>query len=332
MSKGFATQSKRSIQNFATIQDVDSGKKALDVIQHGFYVIPSTSFTIASFDEFSIEVVAHDARITDQLRINTITYIIIEIVDVDNLVLSEKVQYASIGDDVEILRPTSQVMAEDGSFITSTGPIQFIQDTVSVKVTQDTADPTNNIGLPVELVGASGDINITAGDINVQTSHTEANPDSVQLGDGTTLLGITLANEAKVSDASSLAELQAILAKIIVLPATEAKQDDIISAISLEKSIIDFLDAGLLDSSSSNIPTTGVSVVASLASDCNSVEIFEDLGEYMTLRDGAGSVLAYLPLGGGKVTVSIPALTELKLFSEIGTTITSGKIAMNFIS
>lgn len=120
--------------------------------------------------------------------------------------------------------------------------------------------------------------------------------------------------------------------------ATSAKQDTIITSLSnIETSTaaslspVDFLDVGVLDSSSTNIPAAGVSVVASLASDCKELEIVDDIGEYMTLTDGSDNVLAYLPLGGGRVKVSIASGTAVKLASVSGATITAGNIAMNFL-
>jgi len=94
---------------------------------------------------------------------------------------------------------------------------------------------------------------------------------------------------------------------------------------------VDFLDSGIVDSSSTNIPAAGLTVVASLASACEEIEIIEDIGEFMTLTDGADVVLAYLPLGGGRVKVNIPSTTTLKLASISGSTISVGKISINFL-
>jgi len=94
---------------------------------------------------------------------------------------------------------------------------------------------------------------------------------------------------------------------------------------------IDFLDSGVLDSSSTNIPAAGVTVVASLAADCMELEIVDDIGEYMVITDGADAILAYLPLGGGRVKLSISSGTVIKLASRSGSTISSGSIAINFL-
>lgn len=76
--------------------------------------------------------------------------------------------------------------------------IAFIRNGSEVVVTEDTGTPANNIPLPVKLTSVTGDINITAGDLNVQLSDQGANPDVTRIGDGTNQLGISAANEAKV--------------------------------------------------------------------------------------------------------------------------------------
>ena len=93
---------------------------------------------------------------------------------------------------------------------------------------------------------------------------------------------------------------------------------------------VDFLDSGLIDTSTAAIASTGTTVVSSLAAACTEIEIQEDIGEFMTLRVG-GTIKAFLPLGGGRVKVSLAATDAVQLFSETGTAISSGKIAINFL-
>lgn len=93
---------------------------------------------------------------------------------------------------------------------------------------------------------------------------------------------------------------------------------------------VDFLDSGLVDTSTANIASTGTTVVSSLAAACTEIEIQEDIGEFMSMRVG-GTVKAYLPLGGGRVKVSLAATDAVQLYSETGTAISSGKIAINFL-
>ena len=93
---------------------------------------------------------------------------------------------------------------------------------------------------------------------------------------------------------------------------------------------VDFLDSGLIDTSTAAIASTGTTVVSSLAAACTEIEIQEDIGEFMTLRVG-GTIKAFLPLGGGRVKVSLSTGNAVALFSETGSAISSGKIAINFL-
>lgn len=106
-------------------------------------------------------------------------------------------------------------------------------------------------------------------------------------------------------------------------------QVDVNSTATLE--IVDFLDSGLVDASSTAITTAGLQVVASLAATVKKIAIFEDIGEFMALTDGTDAILAYLPLGGGEIDIVIGSATAIKLKSLTGSSITSGKIAMNFL-
>lgn len=145
-------------------------------------------------------------------------------------------------------------------------------------------------------------------------------------GDTTSIDGkITACDTGNVTVASSALPTGA---------ATEATASAIQTAIeSLDSGLtpVDFLDSGLVDSSSSNITTGGLTVVSSLAADVKEIEIQEDIGEYMALTDGTDAVLAYLPLGGGRIKVNISSGTELKLASLTGSSITLGSIAMNLL-
>lgn len=94
--------------------------------------------------------------------------------------------------------------------------LQFIvKDGVQVPVTKSTGLPSDTVGIPVEIVAASGTpINITAGDISVQLTDMGANFDSTRVGDGSgRYLGINTNNEAKVFDAAVLTEVGEINTK-----------------------------------------------------------------------------------------------------------------------
>lgn len=116
--------------------------------------------------------------------------------DLDIRDLSASQDNVAISDGTDTL-----AINADGSInVNSTpqGPIRFRDNTSAVvDVEEDTAP------LPVKLQGATGDINITAGDLNVQLEHTGANFDSIRVGDGTNLLGMLSTGDAKVVDRSN---------------------------------------------------------------------------------------------------------------------------------
>jgi hypothetical protein len=263
--KGFPTSGKMFKQNeldykvdgidlkkFVTVQPIGSDKYGLDVVTKGYYTYKINAVIEAGSTDVTVVITNHGAKIGDVLRVkvsaNPIEQMeaaVIEIVDANTFrlgsVLSAELQ---AGDTVDLTRPRSFNVDADGNIVTSQGPLQFVKDSAAVTVIEDTVDPSNNQPLPVKLTDVTGDINITAGDLNVQLSHTGATPDSTQIGDGTNVLGITASNEAKVIDAAAGTKLDSLLTELqlkadltdtqpvsaasLPLPtgaATEAKQD-----------------------------------------------------------------------------------------------------------
>jgi len=86
-----------------------------------------------------------------------------------------------------------------------TGPIQFIDNGSNVVSVEEDTNP-----LPVKLQSTTGDINITAGDLNVQLSHIGANADSVRIGDGAETANVNSSNELQVRDDDANTSLTAI--------------------------------------------------------------------------------------------------------------------------
>lgn len=504
------TENNKVQLEFATMTRKGSSKIALDVAPMGLYSEASDAAEAGSTD-YKIIATGHSALKGDTIRFlvtaNSLDVVEICVKNVSaNEIVLDGVLSASLttGDTFEILRAISPTYNSSGAaLIASAGPIQFNLDTgggpVATSVLEDTGTPSNNAPLPVKLTGVTGDINITAGDLNVQTSHVGASFDSMRIGDGTEIANVSTSNELQVRDddantdldtiagavsgsemqvdivsagpvateatlAAQSAKLPAALGQLasaaslstvlsteqeVILSAiktaveiidnaiagsemqvdlvglggaaTEAtlstlngkfgsvgqkassgsapmvlstEQEVILTAIQTAVEIIDnavsgsemqvdlvgiadvatdttlaamsaklpaalgqavkaaslsvtlasdqepvntalamkdFLDSGVVDTSSSNIPTgSNLTVVASLAAAVKKIQIIDDIGEFITLRDGA-TVLAYLPLGGGEVEVDIAAATTLGLRSESGSTINIGKIAINFL-
>jgi hypothetical protein len=77
----------------------------------------------------------------------------------------------------------------------------FLKNGTQTPVSKDTANPANSNPLPVELSGASGDVAINAANLHmeVQTSHTGTDPDSMQIGNGTYIAQVTPDGELQVA-------------------------------------------------------------------------------------------------------------------------------------
>jgi hypothetical protein len=195
---------------------------------------------------------------------------VIEILDNDTLAIHNITHLNGsdvlpvVGDFVKVTRWTTAKADSEGALQVSQGPLQFtrngstqtvIEDTVTpsnnrplptglyifkdgafVPVTKDTGIPSNSVGIPVELVAASGTpINITAGDINVQLSDQGVNFDSLRIGDGSGIYVVVNADGSmKVADADVLAELQDILTQITQLNGVDFATEGTLSTISTQ--------------------------------------------------------------------------------------------------
>jgi hypothetical protein len=84
----------------------------------------------------------------------------------------------------------------DGNYAKTS--LYFLLNGVEQLVTEDTVTPANNRPLPVKLESTAGEVTINAGNLYVQTSHTGATPDSMQIGDGTDLLAINTGGSINV--------------------------------------------------------------------------------------------------------------------------------------
>jgi len=226
---------------------------------------------------------------------------------------------------------TLSTVAGDTTSLDSKVPAQgsaLTAASLPVNIASDQTVPVSASSLPLPtgaatestLSTAAGDINSIASDSTSIASNTDNTASEI-----TSLNAkVTTVDTGNVTVASSALPTGA---------ATAANQSTIISELQgvNGKTPVDFLDSGLVDSSSTNITTGGLTVVSSLAADVSELEIVEDIGEFMALTDGSDVVLAYLPLGGGRVKVSIASGTALKLASLTGSSISLGSIAINFL-
>ena len=219
-----------------TTGEMPGARIGLDTISHGIYTVATGKSVDAGSAQRLIECVGHGAKQGDVMKVTSGNSIdaeiaIINVIDADNFVIAYEADL-SIGDTFSVLRYVTVKYASDGSItvITTTAPTQYVlngvdqqvvENTVSpannrafpsklfiqkdgqqLPVTKDTGTPANNVAVPVELVGASGPINITAGDLNVQLTDLGANFDRTRIGDGTNQWGMNASGEGLAHDVS----------------------------------------------------------------------------------------------------------------------------------
>lgn len=207
--KGYPSQEKddRLKAQFCTVEPVSEKQFGLTVAAHMFAYTATSDAVEANSTTYVINATAHAAIPGDVIKITSGALsgkeVRVASTTTNTITLAETLSSAlATGVTFDILRFKVPTINSDGT--PTTGPLSYKLDGVTTQVTKDTITPANNRPLPVELVNASGVINVTAGDLNVQLSHLGANYDSTRIGDGTTLLGITGSGEAKVSVTSAL--------------------------------------------------------------------------------------------------------------------------------
>ena len=224
--KGF-TSRERNISNqlpqqdHVTAQPVGEKYWAKDVVAHIALTSEGSSTAEAGSTASAITSTAHSVKVGDLIKFTSGSLLgseakVTRVIDANSFELGSNLSEApAAGDSYDIFRNTSLRATSDGSLEVSAvqTPIKFRLDGSEQEVTEDTVTPSNNAPLPVKLTSASGDINITAGDLNVQTSHSGATFDSMRIGDGTETVEINASGEMQVRDDDANTALSSIDSK-----------------------------------------------------------------------------------------------------------------------
>lgn len=303
---------------YVTVQPIGSSRNALDAMVMGAYIRTSDAVVEAGSTNNIVVLTGHGCKKGDIVRFKTTSNTIEEFeVTIDKIIDANSFELSAIlsadltaGDTIDLLRPITQQFTANGGQVVSVtpAPISYVLDGVEVEVEEDTVTPANNKALPVKVVDFGGDISLTANNLNVQLTHTGANPDSVQLGDGTTTVGVTLSNELKVSDTSSHTKLDTLSADLndietdieagnVLLTtisnidfATEAKQDSQIVELQDIESDIEAGNALLttIDADTGNIVTNTGSIDTKLTTTNNLLGTIDaDTGGILLASQGA---------------------------------------------
>lgn len=209
---------------WVTVGKTGSGRVSLDVVGRKFYRVSTGNVVAVGSDDRTLVKTAHGLLEGDLIRISTTSNGILEkevlvdqVVDANTVILAAVLSASlAAGDTFEIYRPTFERVAADGSSLATvvSPPLQIGVEGVATAV-NDSATPANVVAVPVKIMSATGsNINITAGDLNVQLSHAGASYDSTRIGDGTNLLGVNANNEAKVHDTDALTKLTQLLTEL----------------------------------------------------------------------------------------------------------------------
>jgi hypothetical protein len=208
-----------------TFTQLGVNKYGMDVFPQGVYEVQAAVVVGVGSTSSRLVVAGHSIRKGDIIEFvstaNSIQELfaqVWDVVDVDTVVLAGDLSAdLTSGDTFNLLRPIYTRLAPNGASLATltAGPIRIQRGASGVysltEITKDTADSNNTIPLPIEIVSSSGtEINITAGDLNVQLSATGVNYDSTRIGDGTNELEITASGEALVKDTDIELAVQAV--------------------------------------------------------------------------------------------------------------------------
>lgn len=227
-----------------SVQEVSGRRGAADTVIHGTTIVSSAHAIEAGSVKKKIVSTAHGAKRGWVMRPSTGNssseeIIITEIIDANTFAIAYEADLA-IADTFDILKfitPNYTGTGDLNVVVSGSGPTMFVLDGVDTNVEEDTVVPANNtplpskmfieidgitypvkkdtgtpantVSVPVEITGASGPINITAGDINVQLTDLGANFDRTRIGDGTNQWNMNGSNEGLVHDSDNLVQTSA---------------------------------------------------------------------------------------------------------------------------
>jgi hypothetical protein len=230
-----------------------------------------------------------------------------------------------------ILRFIHPVASSAGSPTTT---MSYTRNGVSQIVTEDTVTPANNRPLPVQIESVGGAVTINAGDLDVNINHDGANYSSTRIGDGTTLLGITTANEAKAFISASGTGFSSVRIN-------DGSNTAVVTGDGEFKTRIN----SFTGRASANAPTrhdytTNVTtiaytqLVASTSAPTNKLQIFDSSGQTLVLAVGAAGAEIdkfFIFPGGVEIEYAIPQSSRVSI-KAVSANATSGECAINFLT
>lgn len=338
MFKGYFSSRKPdgSPVEFVTVEPIRAEQNGLSVLAHQFMRSVGNDAAEANTVEGIIEATAHAALKGDVINITSGALAGYESkvwkVEANLIYLADALTLA-LGDTFEILRHKYPAVDDSGNLLTTTtqGPTQFVLDGVDTEVERDTVTPANsnpfpvinldNVGVPVDFAtqttlaalltafnaedfATETTLAAFQADFNGTDFATETTLDSLltafnaeDFASETSLAALLAAFNAE--DFATETTLAAVLAKIIAAPATEAKQDTIITGLG---SLLTELqqkteptDTQPISAASLPLPT-GAATQTTLAALLTELQLKADLTETQPVS------LASVPLPTGAAT------------------------------
>lgn len=349
--KGFSTKDKSlskvsdistdltdARSEFVTVQGLGAERHGLDCVHYGVYLVAGTKTVAADSTSRLIKCVGHEALKDDIIIFSSGSligkhYQVQHVVSADEFVVTGNIPSSPIGLTFDVKRYLVPRFNADGSQIVTVvpapTPIAIDVDGVTTNIKKDTLIPANSVPMPVELYGASGEINITAGDINVHTSHLGVNFDSTRIGDGTNLMAVNASLEALVKDTTSNTSLGSIDTKITacdtgavtvassVLP-TGAATEVTLAALDAKVTAV---NTGAVVVSSSALPTGAATEVTLAALDAK-----------VTAVNTGAVVVSSSALPAGAATEVTLAAQSAKLPATLGQKIKAESLSVTIAS
>jgi len=315
--KGMSSSKKITEQKHVTVSKVSGDKVGLDTVNKNFYKQGITRTVEAGSLSDKIFLTAHGAIEGDIVRFKTglntgIESTILKIDSVNSFSLSSDLpNLPLITDTFDLMRALSGTVDANGNLVIASAPVKYVLDGIDTTVNHDTVNPSNNAPLPVEIMNTSGSVTITAGNINVQTSHTGASFDSMRIGDGTNLMGVNASLEALVKATgvetilsslltelqlkADLLETQPISAASLPLPAG-ASTEATLSAVDVKLGAM----ARLVDTQP--VSATALPLPAGASTEASSLNIISAISLLAKLTDTQPISASTLPLPTGAAT------------------------------
>ena len=202
---GYTEEQSIDPARYATLQEMSGRRHAIEAIIQGAYQITVAPLTVAAGSNIrTIKCTGHGASKNDIIRLSNGTqFSALSVPDANTIITSVELDISPTGDTFTIWRHITPACNADGSLQIGVAPAPIMYNrksagvTATVSVLEDLDTPAASKPLPVAIHSIDGaGITVNAGDLSVSTSHVN---DSMSLGDGTTLVGVTASNALKVA-------------------------------------------------------------------------------------------------------------------------------------